>query len=161
VPWLSAWGGLGNGTLATHCYKMPVNQSFTRDAGAEIWGFPKTVERIDFDYATPGRFGALLEMGGEKVFEIDLPRGGKLNRSPLGMSAYTYINGIAHVTHFRQIMNGMGIKFGGRDARLDLGSHPVANDLRSLGLPKKPLMTLWTEKLILSFGPAEKLDDLR
>ena len=36
------------GTFIT---RLPVNQSFTCEAGRTIWGFPKTVEDIALDYA--------------------------------------------------------------------------------------------------------------
>jgi hypothetical protein len=34
---------------------------------------------------------------------------------------------------------GVGFRFGG--ARLELGTHPIAEELRSLGLPKRPLFS--------------------
>jgi hypothetical protein len=57
LPWIGAWLAMAKGGLPSYSWKMPVNQSFTRDAGAIIWGFPKTVERIDFDYSQEGREG--------------------------------------------------------------------------------------------------------
>ncbi|MEN8158551.1 MAG: acetoacetate decarboxylase family protein [Myxococcota bacterium] len=156
VPYLGAWLGLGKGGLPSYSWKMPVNPSFTRDAGAIIWGFPKTIERIDFDYSREGRFHALLEMDGKKVFEIDLPRGGDKER-PAGPSiAYSYIEGVPHVTRFTQQTSELGAG-GGKGVELRLGSHPIADDLRSLGLPKKPLMTTWAGKMVMSFGPPAKL----
>jgi len=157
IPYLDAWKGMGDGSLSAFTYKMPVNQSFTRDAGATIWGFPKTVENIDFDYSVNGRFSGRLEMDGEMVFRIDLPRGGERSRPAGEGTAYTYINDIPHVTRFTQETHGLGVKFGGAGVELELGPHSIADDLRSLGLPKKPLMTTWAEKMVMSFGPAEKL----
>ena len=40
---------------------------------------------------------------------------------------------------------------------LSPGTHPIADDLRSLGLPKKPLMATWAGKMVMSFEPPEKL----
>jgi hypothetical protein len=157
IPYLSAWRGVANGTLSAFTYKMPVNQSFTRDAGATIWGFPKTVEKIDFDYSVVDRFSGRLEMDGKLVFRIDLPRGGERSRPAGESTAYTYINDIPHLTRFSQATHGVGVKLGGSGVELELGPHPIADDLRSLGLPKKPLMTTWAEKMVMSFGPPEKL----
>jgi hypothetical protein len=42
-------------------------------------------------------------------------------------------------------------------AELTLGSGPIADELRSLGLPRRALMTTWMEKMRASFGAAEKL----
>ncbi len=155
-PYLGAWKAMSRGTLPSYSWKMPVDQSFTRDAGALIWGFPKTVERIDFDYSREGRFGALLQMDGEKVLEIDLPRGGDKERPTSSAVGYSYIEGVAHATRFTQQISGLGAA-GGRSVELSLGPHPVADDLRALGLPRKPLMTTWAGKMVMSFGPPEKL----
>ena len=35
--------------LGTYIVHLPVDQSFTCEAGATIWGFPKTVQEIDFE----------------------------------------------------------------------------------------------------------------
>jgi hypothetical protein len=155
-PFLGAWKAMSGGGLPSYSWKMPVDQSFTRDAGSLIWGFPKTVERIDFDYSREGRFRALLEMDGEKVFEIDLPRGGDKERPASPAVGYSYIEGVPHLTHFTQQISGLGAA-GGGSVELSLGSHPIADDLRALGLPKKPLMTTWAGKMVMEFGPPEKL----
>src|SRR5690606_12560973 len=127
------------GTLPTYTYRMPVNQAFTCAAGRTIWGFPKTVERIDFDYSREGSFGGRLEMDGQLVFDLRLPRGGKQKQPPLDLEAYTYLDGVPHRTAFTQEVQGLGVSMGGRGFSLELGSHPLADDLRSLGLPKNPL----------------------
>ena len=33
----------------------------------------------------------------------------------------------------------------------------IVHWLRELGLPKRPLMTMWTEKMVMRFGAPEKL----
>ena len=50
---------------------------------------------------------------------------------------------------------GMGVFFSG--AELALGTGVIADQLRSLGLPKRPLMCAWMERMYATFGPAEKL----
>jgi hypothetical protein len=49
----------------------------------------------------------------------------------------------------------MGVRLGG--ARLELGPHPIADALRSLGLPGPALMTMWTERMHGRFDAPEKL----
>ena len=61
--------------VGSFIYKLPVNQSFTRDAGYQIWGFPKTVEEIDFQYAEDSAT-CRLDMAGRHVFSLTVPRGG-------------------------------------------------------------------------------------
>jgi hypothetical protein len=156
-PYVGNWIALARGGLPSFSWKMPVNQSFTCDAGAGIWGFPKTVERIDFDYSREASFHCLLEMGGRKVFEIRLPRGGNQTPSPMQLTAYSYIKGVPHQTAFTQRSEGVGTHFGGSGVELSLGTHPIAETLRELGLPKKPLMTMWTQKMVMTFGEPQKL----
>lgn len=158
IPWLGAWlAMMGKGeSLSSYSWKMPVNQSFTRDAGAIIWGFPKTVERIDFDYSNEGRLRGYLEMDGKKVFEIDLPCVGDKDRPASPMKGYTYIEGVPHSVSSTTTSSQMGAG-GGKDVEITLGDHPIADELRALGLPKKPLMTTWVGKMVMEFGPPEKL----
>jgi hypothetical protein len=155
-PYLGAWKAMAAGTLPTYSWKMPVDQSFTRDAGAIIWGFPKTIEHIDFDYGREGRFHALLEMDGEKVFEIDMPRGGTRSQPETASVGYSYIDGIPCRTAFTQQVSDLGVSLGG-SVEITLGTHPIAEDLRSLGLPKKPLMATWAGKMAMRFGPPAQL----
>jgi len=42
-------------------------------------------------------------------------------------------------------------------AELELGSGVIADELRSLGLPRRALMTTWMERMFGTFGPSEKL----
>ena len=156
LPFVGAWKAMASGTLPSYSWKMPVDQSFTRDAGAEIWGFPKTVEHIPFSYDVDGRFRGRLEMDGELVFEIDAPRGGDRARPPSDAVGYSYLDGVPHRTAFTQQSKDMGIGRGG-DVGLVLGDHPIARELRALGLPKRPLMTTWIGHMAMSFEPPERL----
>lgn len=156
-PYLGAWRAMGGGgDLPSYSWKMPVDQSFTRDAGAIIWGFPKTIEKIDFDYGTPERFRGRLEMDGKLVFEIDMPRGGEKSQPASPGIGYSYIEGVPHVTAFTQKTSELGVARGG-SVEITLGDHPIADDLRALGLPKKPMMATWAGKMEMQFEAPEKL----
>jgi acetoacetate decarboxylase len=61
--------------IGTYIHRLPVNQSFTQQAGLEIWGFPKTVEEIDFS-VSENSATCVLTMGGEHALTLTLPRGG-------------------------------------------------------------------------------------
>jgi hypothetical protein len=141
----------------SYIYSLPVNQAFTCEAGCRIWGFPKSVERIDYDYADDSVCGR-LEMDGRHVLTLTLPRGGK----PADAGAvqegytYTYIEGVAHRTPMTT-GGGAVLNPPGPAAALELGDHPLAEVLRGLGLPAQPLLTTWTPHLTGSFGAPEKL----
>jgi hypothetical protein len=154
IPWLGALVDLLRGRLGTYIWKLPVNQAFTCEAGRTIWGFPKSVETIELRAEERGAT-CRLEMDGEHVLTLALPRGGSRTMPDMEMVTYSLIEGIPHRTRFRQGGSGAGFRLGG--ARLQLGTHPIADALRSLGLPGPALMTMWTERMHGRFEAPEKL----
>jgi hypothetical protein len=150
-------GGLldvARGRFATFIHWLPVDQGFTRDAGEQIWGFPKTVERIDFHYEDD-RAVCRLVSGAKPVLTLSLPRGGKRSLPDREMATYTYIHGVPHRVRFTSGAEGFGVRLGG--AELSLGDHPYADRLRSLGLPRRALMSTWMEHMRGRFEAPEKL----
>jgi hypothetical protein len=135
--------GAAVGTFITH---LPVNQQFTCDAGRLIWGFPKSVEEITVDQAGASTT-TTLRMDGEPVLRITLPRGGSDEMPPLEMVTYSLIDGVPHATSFSQGGRGSQVVPGGDGVELELGTHPLADTLRSLGLPSEPVLTTWTEHM--------------
>ncbi|MFM7735276.1 MAG: acetoacetate decarboxylase family protein [Alphaproteobacteria bacterium] len=140
VPWLGNAVDFLRGGLGTWIWKLPVDQSFTCDAGSGIWGFPKSVERIEFE-DTEGRRTCRLDMDGRRVLSLEVPRGGTRTMPDAPMTTWTRIDGRLHRTTFVSGASEVGFSLGG--AALELGSHPLADELRSLGLPKRPLLCVW------------------
>jgi hypothetical protein len=152
LPYLGAWLDFVRGRLSTYIHRLPVDQSFTCAAGRGIWGFPKTVERIEF--LTSGDFATChLEMDGSPVLSLETPAGGVRTLSDNAMHTYSMIDGVLHRTAFRSGADGFGITRGG--SSLALGAHPVADELRSLGLPKPALFSVWMGNLRGRFERAE------
>jgi hypothetical protein len=154
IPWLGNWIDMVRNRLGVHILHLPVNQSFTCEAGRVIWGYPKTVQQIDIDYA-PDSATCTLVYDGEHALTLKVPRGGDKKVTGGRMTTYSYIEGVPHVTSADQTSEGMGVFFSG--AELTLGTGVIADQLRRLGLPKRPLMCAWIEKMSAVFGPAEKL----
>ena len=140
VPYLGNVVDFVRNRLATYIKHLPVTQRFTRDAGAGIWGFPKTVQTIDFA-DTEGRRTCTLTMDGHHVLTFSSFRGGRFTLPDLPMTTYSYIDGALHETVFTAGATEVGFGMGG--AQLSLGDHPVADELRSLGLPHAAVMTVW------------------
>jgi len=139
----------------TYIRHLPVDQSFTNEAGNVIWGFPKSVQQIDVTLLD-GAARWVLTMDGELVLDITFPRGGTDDMPQMELATYTLIDGAPHVTAFSQGGSGSSISFG--PVALTLGSHPVAKELASLGLPDAPVvLTTWTEHMQGSFGEAVPL----
>jgi hypothetical protein len=143
----------------TFIYKLPVDQAFTCEAGCTIWGFPKSVEQIDMTY-TDTTVSGRLEMDGQHVFTLTVPRGkadasaGDETHTP----TYTYIGGVPHQTAF-STGGANALNPGGEGVAVALGTHPIAAELRSLGLEgARPILSVWNEHMNGSFGPARKLE---
>jgi hypothetical protein len=143
--------GVPKAPEGTFIYKLPVNQSFTCDAGRVIWGFPKSVEDIDVVYGTD-RVTCRLTMDGRHVFTLAVPRGGVTGDDgpDLEMTTYTYLDGPKAVAFTSG--GAAAVSPGPDGVELVLGTHPLADELRRLGLPKPAMMSTWTEHMRGTFG---------
>lgn len=149
--------GIADGRDGVFIYKLPVNQWFTCAAGCEIWGFPKSVEHIDVRYRDD-EVSCRLEMNGQHAFTLTLPRL-SVDGVPdfdMEMTSYTYRERATELSFTQGGATAMNP--GGAGVRLELGSHPLADDLRSLGLPDAPLlMSTWVEHMRGTFGAPRDL----
>ncbi len=142
----------------TFIHRLPVNQTFTCAAGKGIWGFPKWVASIDLT-TTRTRWGRSTEavLIDDDEFVLSL----SVHRSPLplpgqemAMSCYSWNDGVLRRTPWTTRTTQTTALIGG--ARIELGSrHPMACELRRLGLPKQAFMSLTTGKMTATFGAAE------
>jgi hypothetical protein len=131
------------GTFIVH---LPVDQEFTCEAGQLIWGFPKTVERIDLAVAD-GSLTAALVMDGTLAFRLTVPAGGSDEMPELPMVTYSMIDGVPHATGFVQGGAGSAVRPGPDGVTLELGEHPVGRELAALGLPAPAILSTWTEHM--------------
>jgi len=152
IPWLGAALALMRSRLATWIWKLPVDQAFTCAAGRGIWGFPKTIEEIAFS-EPEGRSSCRLVMGGRHVLTMAMSRGGERTLPDASMITYTMIDGRLHRTPFSSGASGVGIHLGG--VELALGDHPIANELRALGLPRRAMLGVWLGKMHGRFDTPE------
>ena len=151
---LATVGDFFRGRLPTYIRHLPVDGSFTREAGETIWGFPKTVQHIEWE-RRPERLTCTLTMDGQHALTLSVPAGGARTLPVQHLITYSLIGGTPHATPFTSSAEGAGFHLG--SAELSLGSHPIADELRSLGLPKKALMTMWMERMRGTFAAAEPL----
>jgi hypothetical protein len=145
--------GSADGTFIVH---LPVDQSFTCDAGCTIWGFPKTVQEITADHGASSSTWTLT-MDGQLVLRITVPRGGSDESPDVAIQTYTYKDGVPHTTPFTQGGTGSQMTFGPDGVSIELGDHPIAKELAAMGLPKPASMAQWTEEMHGTFGPAVPL----
>jgi hypothetical protein len=138
----------------TYIHRLPVNQQFTCRAGREIWGFPKWVCDISYLERDRGTESVVADSG-ELVLGLEVRRGlVPLPETEMEMTAYSWNDGVLRRTPWTTRNRLARARPGG--ARLELGhGHPMADELRSLGLPKRALMTTSTGLMSATFGPAE------
>ena len=154
IPYLGTWLDIARDDAVTCVWKLPVTTRLANDAGILMWGFPKTVEEIDFEVAD-GRAVFDLRMDGQEVLSYSVRARGK-QQQPRGASAvYSSFEGAPHVTHLGHEFRDVGVSLGG--GRLRLGSHLIAEQLRGLGLPRRPLVATWIGRLSFEVGPPQKL----
>jgi hypothetical protein len=141
--------GAPDDVVGSFVYRMPVDQAFTCEAGNRVMGFPKTVEVIEVDY-TDDRVSFRLESGGVTACTLALPRVGALGPpTRIDTESYSYLDGVPMATPL-----GMDMATGVVDpgaVRLELGAGPIAEELRSLGLPAAPDLCSWGEDLTATF----------
>jgi hypothetical protein len=116
-----------------------VNAEFTCAAGRGIWGFPKIVADID---VRVGRTASCrLAEDGAHILTLEVGRRPiPLPSRPATMSAYACADGTLLRTPFSSTASQ--VRGGPLGARLGLGErHPMALELRSLGLPKRALVS--------------------
>ena len=117
------------------CYHLPVTTEIARIVGVEFAGYPKFVAEIEFEdnqdwiscvVRTDDQH--ILTLRGRKLELRECPR---VRFHPL-----TFRSG--YLLRSEMILNEseMGSSKNGGDVSLELGQHPVANDLRDLGLGK-------------------------
>jgi hypothetical protein len=154
LPVLGPLLQLARGRLGTYIHRLPVNQSFTCEAGRTLWGFPKEVQEIRIERAD-GRVVCTWEAEGRRVLRLALPARGSRRLPEQELVTWSWLGGAPHRTRFVSAAEGFGFRLGG--ARLELGDHALADELRAVGLPRRALFTAWMEHMRARFGAPEKL----
>lgn len=134
---------------------LPVDQEFTLEAGRTIWGFPKEI--ADIPMHIDGRVKrCAVRFGGRTAIELAVRPGVPVPGSPTaaGLDAYSCLDGVTRRTPWTVTPSGLRMRPGG--AKVVLGDHPVADELRRLGLHRaRALATSTAGHLTMSFEAAE------
>ena len=155
-PLFGALKRMGNGSLGNFVYRMPVDQEFTTHAGRFIWGFPKWVSRVDIEFGPDVARGTFIDED-ELVYSIAAKSGGDNTPKEQRAASLAIRDGKAWKTYGTNNSSGLTFSLGGEAP--DIGdSHPLAKELRSLGLPKKPMFTVSVKSTRMTFGKPESVD---
>ncbi len=149
---------LARNRIGVYIHRLPVDQEFTCVAGRDLWGFPKWMATIDIDEADgPGGGGAttvrLSDGDRGHVLTLAMAPGGRIRLPPQAPPTYAFRDGILTRTTWTTENRGATGRPGG--ARLALGAHPMAEELRSLGLPRRALFTSAAARMSAAFDAAE------
>ncbi len=154
IPYLGTLLDIVRNDAATYTWRLPVTSKLAHDAGVLMWGFPKTIDEIDFD-VRDGRATFDLRIDGREVLSYSVPATGKREQPASASPVYSIYEGAPHVTFLGNRYRDVGMSLTG--GRLNLGDHPVADELRGLGLPRRPLVASWMGQLSFDVGPPQKL----
>jgi hypothetical protein len=153
------------GAIGVYIHRLPVDQEFSCAAGRDIWGFPKWVASIDIDEsrgqnrgggsAGSGTTARLVDQG-DHVLSLTIAGGGRLRLPSQAPPTYSFRDGVLRRTTWTTSPEGVSGRFGG--ATLVLGNHPMAEELRSLGLPKRALFSSSAVSMRASFDRATVVD---
>ncbi len=158
---------LATGAVGVYIHRLPVDQDFSCAAGRDIWGFPKFVASIQIDERAARRPGAGVGAGmtarlvddGTHVLSLSVTTGGRLRLPSRAPPTYSFADGVLRRTTWTTAVEGAGGRIGG--ARLTLGDHPMADELRSLGLPRRAVLSSSATQMRASFDAAEVVDPRR
>lgn len=129
----------GFGALVAH---LPVTRETARDAGRGEWGYTKFITEMHFAI-TPEFMECEMNEGGEHILTLRVARKGFLMTDNKPMTTFSVKDGrlikttIPQKGAFRQSLRPNG-------SYLRLGSHPVSDSIRSMGLSKKPFLSKYS-----------------
>lgn len=154
LRYASTWIDIVRAQMPTFTWNLQVTTPLSRDAGIFMWGLPKTIEDITFENAG-GRAAFNLCMDGREVFNYSVQAKGSTTPAPVTSPVYSIWEGAPHVSYLTHTYRDARYRPGA--GRLRLGDHPLADKLRALGLPRRPLLATWAGHLTFSMSAPEKL----
>lgn len=156
APWplVGLVRGFRAGAVGAYLHRLPVTTSFSCDAGRDIWGFPKTVAEIAFRDDGERRV-CVLVADGRHVLTFAAPLRGERTMAPMPQDSFAWRDGVLTRTPSTMSGRNVGFRLGG--AELTLGEHPMADELRTLGLPRRALMTTSFGRMQATFQAPERV----
>ncbi len=155
VPFFGALIRMARGRVGNFVYRMPVDQAFTTHAGRFIWGFPKWVARVDIEFGPKRASGRFFDEG-ELVYGFAAKTGGTTQVKEQRAASLAIREGKAWKTWGTNTGSGLTFSLGGEMPSIG-ESHPLALELRALGLPRKPLFSVAIKNTAMRFAGPESV----
>lgn len=151
-PGSSAGGLRALQSAGAFVHHLPVDQSFTLEAGRTIWGYPKVL--ADFTVRDGRNFGFDVHIDGHLAVSMEfrpgLPVPSAFTSSRQVHNTYSHLDGVTRETPGEMLLSGVRYRPGGVKVRL--GDHPYAAELAALGLPKGALLSSSAANVDMTFG---------
>jgi hypothetical protein len=159
VPGLSLLTQVARRVFHAYVWKLPVTTEVARVGGVELYGYPKFIAGIDFERSAGG-IACHLSENGKPILTLRgpaLPTGrGKITR----YVTTSIKDGVPLVANVVTDPLEYAESFTGAGATLELhGDHPIAADLREVGLSRKPVLYQYAPKTqAILFAPRNLMD---
>ncbi len=138
----------------TFIHRLPVNQEYTCTVGRGLWGFPKWVADISYE-ERGGVTRSVLIDDGRFALGLEVKRGpAPLPSGETAMTCYSCADGVLRRTPWTTHNHRVRARPGGATVALGV-DHELADDLRSLGLPRRSAMSVTTGLMTATFGAPE------
>jgi hypothetical protein len=137
----------------TYLWRSLVNRRFDREAGHRVFGIASAVADVTVSCVI-GAVNVGVEEHGEPALHLRLPRTApRVAGAPIASQLYTCIDDVPHRTPFeigapRRVVSDTSA------VEVSVGSGPLADVLRSLGLPRAPDRCVWDDRLAATFEAA-------
>ncbi|MBW0136824.1 acetoacetate decarboxylase family protein [Pseudonocardia abyssalis] len=141
------------GRTGPYVHQLPVTQTFTMEAGRALWGLPKWLARAELSIDGADATCRLADVDGRHVLTTAIHAALRLPFTlPGTITALAPHDGGVLASPVRARIGGLRV---GRGASVVLGSgHPMADELRALGLPRRPLATVVAGRVAFDMDPA-------
>ena len=129
------------GRIGPYVHQLPVTQAFTMEAGRALWGLPKWLAQAELDISGSRATCHLAEEDRHVLTATvgTLPLALPVT-VPVRLTALAPRGATVLASEMR--VRAGGIRLGVGAATVVLGTeHPMAAELRSLGLPRRPVVT--------------------
>lgn len=134
-----------------YVHHLPVTTQAAYDFGVEIWGYPKIVAEICFEDVGQMR-RCRLRADGKDIVTLEVV---KLATRARSMDFYSYTIKDGRLLRTRiQTQGQFGIARFRGGASYTLGDHPIAEELRALGMGKTAVERLWAPQVQSMLHPA-------
>ncbi|MGX9674837.1 acetoacetate decarboxylase family protein [Mycobacterium sp. HM-7] len=136
-------------------HHLPVDQTFTLEAGRSIWGYPKVLadftirdgKNFGFDVTIDGRFAVGMDF--RPGFPVPAPS------KPQAPPTYSHLDGVTRETV--GVMKPSGVRYRPGGVTVRLGDHPYAHELAALGLPKRAMLSGSADNVDMTFADAQEI----